>query len=47
MDPLKALRHLEVAAERIRSGPQVSSSEVQALRALSNRVERWRLVYLW
>lgn len=47
MEPLKALRHLEIAAERIRSGPQVSSSEVQALRALSDRVERWRLVYLW
>lgn len=47
MQPLKALRNLEVAAERIRSGPQVSPSEIRALRALSNRVERWRLMYLW
>jgi len=47
MSPLDALRTLEIAAERIRHGPQVTQPVRDALNALRGRVERWKLDWLW
>ena len=44
--PVHPFRTLEIAAERIASGPQTGPIVVEAPRRLSDRVERWRLLYL-
>jgi len=40
-------RTIEIAAERIRDGPQTGADVVEAIQELRDCVERWRLLYLW
>lgn len=40
-------RTIEIAAERIKDGPQTGAAVVEAMRKLGDKVERWRLLYLW
>ena len=47
MTPLTALRTLEIAAERIKEGPQTGQHVRDALNALRGHALRWKLDWLW
>lgn len=47
MSPLTALRTLEIAAERIKEGPQTTQHVRDALNALRGHALRWKLDWLW
>jgi len=47
MRPLSALRTLEIAAERIKEGPQTGPEVIAALKSLNGKVRRWLQLSLW
>ena len=47
MTPLTALRTLEIAAERLKEGPQTGPEVVAALKALNGKVRRWLQLSMW